>query len=108
MASNVQILVSFVFLLFIGRWQKLHTELIFYLVFAQIMSVTSVESINNVASVSAPVKLSINLQSNNRQKRQKMSQIAQISAKQRVEQLKKPDLYADGEILFCRVCQKIT
>ena len=64
----------------------------------------SVESIDNVASVSPPAELSINLLSKNRRKRRKMSHIAQISAKQRVEQLKNPDLYAVG-LLFCRVCE---
>ena len=63
---------------------------------------TSVEFIDNVASVLAPAELSINLLSKNRRKRRKTSHIAQISAKQRVEQLKNSDLYADGEILFCR------
>ena len=67
---------------------------------------TSVESIDNVASISAPAEFSIILLSKNRLKRQKTSHIAQISAKQRVEQLKNLDLYADGEILFCRVCEK--
>ena len=67
---------------------------------------TSVESIDNMASVSAAAELSINLLSKNRRKRRKTSYIAQILAKQRVEQLKNLDLYADGEILFCRVCEK--
>ena len=66
---------------------------------------TSVESIDNVASVPALAEVSINLLSKNRRKRRKTSHIAQISAKQRVEQLKNPDLYADAEILFCRVCE---
>ena len=102
---NCTDLVCFVFLFFIGRRQKLHPELIFYLVFAQIMSEsdTSVESIDIVASVSPPAELSINLLSKNRRKRRKTSQ---ISARQSAEQLKNPDLYADGEILFCQVCEK--
>ena len=101
------ILVNFVFLFFIGRWQKLHPELKFYLVFAQIMSEsdTSVEFIHNVASVWAPAEFPINLLSKNWRKRRKTSHIAQTSAKQRVEQLKNPDLYADG-ILVWRVCEK--
>ena len=67
---------------------------------------TSVESIDNVPSVSTPAEFSINLLSKNRRKRRKTSHIAQISARQMVEQLKNPDLYADGEILNCRVCEK--
>ena len=59
-----------------------------------------------MGSVSAPAELSINILAKNRQKRREMSHIAQISAKQRVEQLKNPDLHADGEILFARVCEK--
>ena len=66
----------------------------------------SVESIDNVASVSATAELSINFLLKNRRKRRKTSHIDQISAKQMVEQLKNPHLYADGEILFCRVCEK--
>ena len=67
---------------------------------------TSVESIDNVHSLSHPAELSINLQSKKGRKQRKKSHIAPISAKQRVEQLKNPDLYADGENLFCRVCEK--
>ena len=59
-----------------------------------------------MASLSHPAELSIDLLSKNRRKQRKKSHIAQILAKQRVEQLKNPDLYADGEILFCRVCEK--
>ena len=69
-------------------------------------SYTSIELIDKVASVSAPAELSINLLSQNRQKRRKASHIAQISVKQRVEQLKNLDLYADRVILFYRICEK--
>ena len=60
----------------------------------------SVESVKNAAPASAPAELSINLLSKNRQKRRKKSHFAPISAEQRVEQLKNPDFYDDGEIFF--------
>ena len=60
----------------------------------------SVESIENVGSVLPSAELSRNLLSKTRRKRLKTSPIAQISATQMVEQLRNPDLYADGEVFF--------
>ena len=83
-AWNVQILVSFVFLFFIGRWKKLHPELTIYVNNVGIRHVRWIYRQCGFCFCSRGTFFQFTIE--NRRRRRKTNHIAQMLAKQRVEQ----------------------